>query len=79
MRGAYETPSEQCPLCGTLCQAEYVDVGVGLVQVTPHHCEDCGATEMGLYDDPPSSPLTSFEEHWGWYLPGRKFEEEKRG
>lgn len=33
MRSPYEISDVLCPYCGTPCEAEYVDVGVGLVQV----------------------------------------------
>jgi len=67
MRKAYETPLTDCPYCGTSCQAEYVDVGGGMVQVSPHHCETCDAVEIGEHDKP--RPLTKNEVETGWYEP----------
>lgn len=34
-----------CPRCASVARAEMVDIGVGLQQVTPYHCNDCGWTE----------------------------------
>jgi hypothetical protein len=46
-------PNRSCPFCGEIYEdnAEYVDVGVGSVQVTANVCEnpDCGAQEQGCY------------------------------
>ena len=36
-----------CPICGSKVYAEYVDVGVGMVQVEPHHCPKCHWVEGG--------------------------------
>ena len=38
-----------CRWCNSRTDAEYVDVGVGWVQVTGGKCWDCGAYEMGPY------------------------------
>lgn len=40
-----------CPYCGSECEADWVDVGVGFVQCGPYYCENCRASEIGLYDD----------------------------
>ncbi len=50
--GAYDTPSKKCPYCKDSMDADYVDVGVGMVQCGPYHCYTCGASEIGpeLYD-----------------------------
>ena len=45
--GAYDTPSEECPYCSELMEADWVDVGVGMVQCGPYHCQACGASEIG--------------------------------
>lgn len=45
--GAYDTPSEKCPYCGAECEADWVDVGIGMVQCGPYHCWECGASEIG--------------------------------
>lgn len=42
----YDAP-EPCPYCGEGCHADFVDVGVGMVQCGPYHCESCGASEIG--------------------------------
>lgn len=61
-------PKERCPYCGTLCCADFVDVGVGMVQCGPYHCERCGASEIGPHDD--CRELTAPEINTGWYEPG---------
>ncbi|WP_433748302.1 hypothetical protein [Paenibacillus amylolyticus] len=43
---SYDDP-EPCPYCGDDCHADFVDVGVGMVQCGPYHCESCGASEIG--------------------------------
>lgn len=50
--GAYDTPTEKCPYCQRETEADWVDVGVGMVQCGPYHCYACGASEIGpeLYD-----------------------------
>lgn len=60
-------PKERCPYCNALCCADFVDVGVGMVQCGPFHCEACGASEIGPYDD--DRPLSAIEEDAGWYAP----------
>ena len=67
MREAYETPIIKCPYCGFECEADFVDVGVGMVQCGPYHCERCYASEIGQYDTP--RDLTDAEELTGWYEP----------
>lgn len=49
-RDAWDTPSEMCPYCGTVCYAEFVNIGVGMQQVTPYRCDFCGAVQIGAYD-----------------------------
>lgn len=49
--GAYDTPLEKCPYCGTDCEADWVDVGVGMVQCGPYYCQECRASEIGSCDD----------------------------
>lgn len=61
-------PVEPCPYCGTPTHADYVDVGVGMVQCGPFHCERCGASEIGSADKP--RELTEREKETGWYAPG---------
>jgi hypothetical protein len=40
-----------CPYCQTECEADWVDVGVGHVQCGPYYCQNCGASEIGAYDN----------------------------
>ena len=60
-------PKERCPYCNALCCADFVDVGVGMVQCGPYHCEACGASEIGPHDD--ERPLSAVEQDKGWYTP----------
>lgn len=59
---------EACPYCSALCDCDLVHNGVGLVQCGPHHCENCGASEIGGADN--SRSLTDEEKRIGWYAPG---------
>lgn len=52
--GAYGEPTEECPYCKGEMEADWVDVGVGIVQCGPYHCQSCGASEIG--------PEMKFEE-----------------
>lgn len=61
-------PKERCPYCNALCCADFVDVGVGMVQCGPFHCEACGASEIGSFDEP--RELSEQERRIGWYAPG---------
>lgn len=61
-------PIEKCPYCGTECRADFCDVGVGMVQVGPFHCDECHASEIGPYDE--RRELTERERKAGWYAPG---------
>lgn len=61
-------PTEPCPYCGTICRADFVDVGVGFTQCGPYHCDRCGASEIGPYDK--ERPLSEDEKRTGWYAPG---------
>jgi len=61
-------PDRICPFCEEVYDdiAEYVDVGVGKVQVTGNHCENpaCGAWELGAYTCPEDHDYQS-----GWVRP----------
>lgn len=57
-------PKKRCPYCGALCCADFVDIGVGYQQCGPYHCEACGASEVGPFDEMDGDPVT------GWYPPG---------
>lgn len=61
-------PTSPCPYCGTICRADFVDVGVGFTQCGPYHCDNCFASERGPYDEP--RELTAEERKTGWYKPG---------
>ena len=62
-------PTEKCPYCGTMCDADFVDIGVGMQQCGPFHCDKCGASEIGPFDD--ERPLSAEETRTGWYAPGQ--------
>jgi len=61
-------PREPCPYCGTICHADFVDIGVGFQQCGPYHCQRCGASETSPYDE--GRELTDSEKATGWYEPG---------
>lgn len=81
--GAYGTPTEKCPYCGEECEADWVDVGVGMVQCGPYHCLNCGASQIGpewsdwhIYDKEKGTyvlkeghPFSEREIQTGWYEP----------
>lgn len=57
-----------CPYCGfDECEADHVDVGVGLVQCGPYYCPKCHASEASSRD---TRQLTDRESETGWYEPG---------
>lgn len=71
-QNVYRPDLAVCPYCGTKdCEADWVDVGIGLTQCGPYHCEACGAIEIGAYDKP--SVLDDKEKETGWYKPGREY------
>lgn len=45
-----EQPVTKCPYCQSECDADFVDVGVGMIQCGPYHCFGCRASEIGPYD-----------------------------
>jgi len=61
-------PTGPCPYCSAECHADFVDIGVGYDQCGPYHCEACGASEIGPYDEP--RELGPDEKRTGWYAPG---------
>ena len=63
-----QQPTENCPYCRAVCEADFVDVGVGFTQCGPYHCEQCGSSEIGPYDK--ERPLSEDEKRTGWYAPG---------
>lgn len=60
-------PKQACPYCNMLCDADFVDIGVGFQQCGPYYCQNCGASEIGPYDD--ERALTEDEKRTGWYGP----------
>lgn len=62
------TWTENCPYCNAVCDADFVDVGPGLVQCGPFHCEQCHASQIGPHDAP--RELSAQEQNHGWYAPG---------
>lgn len=44
---AYDMPMRPCPYCEELMDADWVDVGVGMLQCGPYHCFACKASEIG--------------------------------
>lgn len=56
-----------CPYCGEPCHCDTVDVGVGLVQCGPYHCDACFASECGPYDS--ESDQARRDPKTGWYPP----------
>ena len=67
-RDPYDEPSVPCPYCSTQCSADFVDVGIGMVQCGPYHCHECGASEMGPEGDEGRSEI---EKKTGWYQGGK--------
>jgi hypothetical protein len=66
---AYDTPPKPCPCCGLPMDADWVDVGVGMVQCGPYHCFECNASEIGPERDEvqASGKLDADEERTGFY------------
>lgn len=65
-----QQPTENCPYCNAPCDADFVDIGVGMQQCGPFHCEQCGASQIGPNDK--ERPLNEQEQKTGWYKPGRE-------
>jgi len=61
-------PTRNCPYCKTVCRADFVDIGVGMQQCGPYHCDNCLASEIGPYDE--ERALSEVETRTGWYAPG---------
>lgn len=61
-------PIELCPYCNTRCYADFVDIGAAYQQCGPHHCTNCGASEIGPNDEP--RELSEIEKKCHWYAPG---------
>ena len=50
----------ECPECGLIATADFVDIGVGMQQCGPFGCEACGWTEAPSH---PGDFLTDDLEH----------------
>ena len=37
-KSVWDTPSKPCPYCGSECEADWVDIGVGMQQCGPYYC-----------------------------------------
>jgi hypothetical protein len=55
----------KCPYCGNECECDEVDIGVGMAQVGPYHCDDCHAFQIDPCED--RSKLSEEEQQSGWY------------
>jgi hypothetical protein len=65
VRGSvWDEPEEPCPYCGAMCEADFVNIGVGMQQCGPYHCEECGASEIGPEG---KTGCTEEEIKTGWY------------
>lgn len=65
---AWDTPKSTCPYCGNKeCEADWCNVEVGMVQCGPYVCRDCGASEIGPFDE---NTLTETEKEKHWFEPG---------
>lgn len=62
----YSAPKVYCPYCNEICEADFVDVGAGLVQCGPYHCVCCEASEISSLD---TRELSKDEKETGWYEP----------
>lgn len=49
----------RCPFCGGPMWCEYVDIGVGMQQVTPLSCEDTDCHAVEMYGDRLFNPPTT--------------------
>ena len=58
----------ECPYCDCMCEADFVDIGVGEQQCGPFHCDNCGSSQIGPYDK--KRELNDDEKRTGWYKPG---------
>lgn len=45
--GSYDMHRKECPYCKEQTEADWVDVGIGMIQCGPFHCTSCGASEIG--------------------------------
>jgi hypothetical protein len=66
---SYSQPKQNCPYCDSVCEADFVDVGVGMMQCGPYCCHNCMASSIGGFDSPRN--LSEIEQKTGWYAPGQ--------
>lgn len=67
-KNTYDEPFAYCPYCNCPdCFADWVDVGIGMVQCGPFYCPKCHASEASSLD---KRELTEKEKQTGWYEPG---------
>jgi|GEM_PF-6412524 len=59
-------PIETCPCCGDDAHAEFCDIGVGMQQIEPFHCDSCGSTQGYGPDFNPDGSRAH-----GWSLPSK--------
>jgi hypothetical protein len=67
--GAWDGPRTRatCPYCGCKeCEADWVDVEVGMIQCGPYVCPNCCASEVGPHD---KNELDAEEKRTGWFKP----------
>lgn len=71
--GAYHEAKAICPYCEcNHCEADFADVGIGLVQCGPYYCPNCKASEASTIDN---RELSEKEKETGWYQPGSEISE----
>jgi hypothetical protein len=62
-----------CPYCGEGCHADWVDVGVGMVQCGPYRCENCHAYELASHMPGEGVETWTEKEHeTGWREPAKE-------
>jgi len=72
MDSTYITASDTdilCPYCGNTCEAEWVDIGIDIIQAAPYRCPACNASEIGAFA--PDATYSELERQTGWFEPSR--------
>ncbi len=65
-----------CPYCNCPdLECDEVDIGVGYQQSGPYVCFDCGAVQIGPYDEP--SRASEEEIKIGFYKPDHEWTEDR--
>ena len=81
--GAYDTSQKECPYCQEMMDADWVDVGVGMVQCGPYHCYHCEASEIGpemddwYYKDREGNTIYTQGKRRYWSYAKKKFRPSK--